>query len=166
MSKCQLGVDVPLFWSYKMTGLSTWWRLFENRWRLRSIRIWSMESDNNLTIFSVLWHLSWYLYFAQNRLSYSVSQQVLDEKFFMKISNMRKIWIFVKNIRQIEVRSALLSKNVNKLTRVFSLFVTFSDFLLNSCLKIVRIPCTILKQDWKCLSGLRPRKFSGTWYFM
>ena len=119
MSKCQLGVDVPLFWSYKMTGLSTWWRLFENRWRLRSIRIWSMESDNNLTIFSVLWHLSWYLYFAQNRLSYSVSQQVLDEKFFMKISNMRKIWIFVKNIRQIEVRSALLSKNVNKLSRVF-----------------------------------------------
>ena len=33
-----------------------------------------------------------------------------------------------KKNRQIEVRSALLSQNVSKLSRVFSLFVTFSDF--------------------------------------
>ena len=31
-------------------------------------------------------------------------------------------------------------QNVNKLSRVFSLFVTFSDFLLNSCLKLVGTP--------------------------
>ena len=57
----------------------------------------------------------------------------------MKISDLREIRIlefFVKIVRQIEVRSALLSWNVNKLSRVFSLFVTFSDFLLNSCPKL------------------------------
>ena len=58
----------------------------------------------------------------------------------VKISNLREFRIlkfFVENIRQIEVRSALLSYNVNKLSRVFSLFVIFSNFLLNSCLKLV-----------------------------
>ena len=47
----------------------------------------------------------------------------------------------VKKIRQIDVRSALLSQTVNKLSRVFSLLVRFSkDFLLNSCLKLVGTP--------------------------
>ena len=36
--------------------------------------------------------------------------------------------IFCQKIRQIKVRSALFSSTVNKLSRVFSLFVTFSDF--------------------------------------
>ena len=58
-------------------------------------------------------------------------QQVL-----VKISNL-EFEVFCPKIRQIEVRSAPLSYNVNKLSRVFSLFVTFSDFLLNSCLKLV-----------------------------
>ena len=48
-----------------------------------------------------------------------VSQQVLDEKL--------EFWIFSqKNPSQIEV--------------TFSLFVTFSDFGLNSCLKLVGTP--------------------------
>ena len=53
----------------------------------------------------------------------------------MKIANLREIRMLCpENSRQIEVRSALLSQNVNKLSRVFSLFVAFSkDFLLNSC---------------------------------
>ena len=41
-----------------------------------------------------------------------MSQQVLDDKFLVKISNLREIRIlkfFDKNIRQIEVRSALIS---------------------------------------------------------
>ena len=57
----------------------------------------------------------------------------------MKISNL-EFEVFCPKIRQIEVRSAPLSYNVNKLSRVFSLFVTFSDFLLNSCLKLVGTP--------------------------
>ena len=51
--------------------------------------------------------------------------------FIKKISNLHELefWIFfVKNIRQIEVRSAMLSYNVNKLSRVFSFYVTFSNF--------------------------------------
>ena len=42
---------------------------------------------------------------------YRVSQQVLDGKFLGKISKLRKIRIldFFKKIRQIEVRSELLS---------------------------------------------------------
>ena len=45
---------------------------------------------------------------------------------------------FSANIKicAIEARYALLSQNVNKLSRVFSFFVTFSNFLLNSCLKL------------------------------
>ena len=42
-----------------------------------------------------------------------------------------------KKNRQIEVRSALLSY---KLSRVFSHFLSLSDFLLNSCLKLVGTP--------------------------
>ena len=48
----------------------------------------------------------------------------------------------MSKIRQIKVRSALFSSTVNKLSRVFSLIVTFSDFLLNSCLKLVGTPGT------------------------
>ena len=66
----------------------------------------------------------------------------------MKISNLREIRILkffaVKKIRQIEVRSALLRQNVNKLSPVFSLFATFSDFVLNSCLKLVGTPSMTL----------------------
>ena len=61
----------------------------------------------------------------------------------MKISNLREIEIlkfFAKKIRQIEVRSALLSYNVNKLSRVFFAFLEFWDFLLNSCLKLFGTP--------------------------
>ena len=49
-------------------------------------------------------------------------------------------FFFCQKIRQIEVRSALLSQTVNKLSRVFLPFLNFDIYMLNSCLKPVGTP--------------------------
>ena len=72
-------------------------------------------------------------------------------KFLVKLSNLRelRIWnLFFKNIRQIEVRFALLSYNVKKLSRVFFFFFAFRNIqrffakFPNSCLKLDGTPGT------------------------
>ena len=64
-----------------------------------------------------------------------------------------KIQIFNKSkdffFRQIEGRFAMLSQNVNKLSRFFSSFVILSVFLLNSYTKLVEAPCTFLARTFK-----------------
>ena len=54
----------------------------------------------------------------------------------------KKNWILLvkKKIRQIEGRSARLSQNVNKLSQVFSPFLNFEIFKLDSCPKLIGTP--------------------------
>mgnify|MGYP001173773470 CR=1 FL=1 len=52
-------------------------------------------------------------------------KQILDENFFLPNEK------FHEKFRQIEVRFALLSYSVNKVSRTFSPFLTLRDFLLN-----------------------------------
>ena len=75
-----------------------------------------------------------------------VSKQVLYLKN-LKLHQFRILQFFVKKNRQIEWRSALLSKNVNKLSRVFRLFLILDDFLSNFYPKLVWTPGSkVIKQ--------------------
>ena len=72
-----------------------------------------------------------------------MSQQVLDDQFCQKSEFLNFLHFLSIKIRQIEVRSGLLSLNVNNLSQIFSLFLKFWNFVLNSCPKLVGTPGTM-----------------------